>query len=138
MSWDIFVQDIPPTAQSVDEIPADFKPQPLGLRSDILRRIREVVPTADFSDPSWGTFDGPDFSVEFNIGDDGDVDGFAMHVRGGDAAAGFVADLLSRCGWRAFDPASASGIFDPGLAVESLTRWRKYRDHVSRDDEGGR
>jgi hypothetical protein len=136
MSWDIFVQDIPPTAQSVDEIPADFKPQPLGLRSDILRRIREVVPTADFSDPSWGTFDGPDFSVEFNIGDDGDVDGFAMHVRGGDAAAGFVADLLSRCGWRAFDPSSVSGIFDTALALENLARWRKYRDHVIRDDEG--
>jgi len=137
MSWDIFVQDIPPAARSVDEIPADFAPEPLGLRREILRRIQEVVPTADFSDPSWGTFDGPDFSVEFNIGDDGNVDGFAMHIRGGDSAAGFVADLLSRCGWRAFDPASASGIFDPVAATESLKRWRAYRDHVLRTDNAG-
>ncbi len=137
MSWDIFVQDIPPNAHSVDEIPPDFVPQRLGLRPEILRRIQEVVPTADFSDPSWGTFDGPDFSVEFNIGDDGDVGGFAMHVRGGDAAAGFVAELLSRCGWRAFDPASESGIFEPARALESLTRWRDYRDRVLRTDNAG-
>lgn len=137
MSWDIFVQDIPATAQAIDEIPADFVPQALGLRSEILRRIQEVVPDVDFSDPSWGIFEGPDFSVEFNIGNDGQVDGFAMHVRGGDAAAGFVADLLVRCGWRAFDPASESGIFDPALAIESLQRWRKYRDHALRTDNAG-
>lgn len=137
MSWDIFVQDIPPTAQRVDGIPSDFDPQPLGQRRAILRRIQEVVPAADFSDPSWGTFDGPDFSVEFNMGDDGNVDGFAMHVRGGDLAAGFVADLLGRCGWRAFDPASASGIFDPAASIESLQRWRRYRDHVLRTDNAG-
>jgi hypothetical protein len=135
MSWDIFVQDIPPTAQNIDDIPQNFAPQPLGLRADILRRIQAVVPEADFSDPSWGTYEGPDFSVEFNIGDDSTVDGLALHVRGGDAAAGFVADLLLQCGWRAFDPSSQSGIFDPAAALHSLQRWRKYRDHVLRSDK---
>lgn len=137
MSWDIFVQDIPPTAQCVDDIPGDFKPRPLGLRPDILRRIQEVVPNVDFSDPAWGTFDAPDFSVEFNMGPDGEIDGFAMHIRGGDRAAGFVADVLGRCGWRAFDPASESGLFDPDTAIASLRRWREYRDHVLRGDNTG-
>ena len=137
MSWDLFVQDIPSTAQHVDDIPRDFRPRALGLRSDILRRIQEVVPDADFSDPAWGTFEGPDFSVEFNMGGDGSVDGFAMHVRGGDAAAGFVADVLARCGWRAFDPGAESGIFDPATAAASLQRWRNYRDHVLRRDSAG-
>jgi hypothetical protein len=134
MSWDIFVQDIPPTAQNVGDIPPDFAPQPLGLRADIVRRIQAVVPDADFCDPSWGTFEGPDFSVEFNIGNDSTVDGVALHIRGGDTAAGFVADLLLRCGWRASDPASESGILDPATAIQSLQRWRAYRDHVPRSD----
>lgn len=132
MSWDIFVQDIPSAARRIDDIPSDFQPQPLASRSEILRRLKEIVPDADFSDPAWVTFDGPDFSVEFNIGDDGDVDGFAMHIRGGDAAAGFVADVLTRGGWRAFDPASESGIFDPATAAEGLRRWRKFRDHATK------
>jgi len=137
MSWDIFVRDIPPTAQSVDDIPDDFVPRPLGSRAEIIHLIGEVVPGVDFSDPSWGTFEGPDFSVEFNIGAAGVVDCLALHVRGGDAAAGLVADLLLRCGWRAFDPSSESGIFDPGTAVQSLQRWRAYRDHVVRSDNAG-
>lgn len=137
MSWDLFVLDLPPSADGNRDIPADFKPVALGLRAEIIRRIQEVVPTADFSDPSWGTFDAPDFSVEFNMGDADVVDCFALHVRGGDAAAGFVADLLVRCGWRACDPASESGFFDPATAVASLQRWRAYRDHVIRSDTSG-
>src|SRR4051812_22324668 len=110
MSWDIFVQDIPDTALSVDDIPPDFKPRPLGPRTYILRRIQDLIPDADFSDPCRGTFAGPGFSVEFNIGDALEIDSFALHVRGGDSAVGFVADFLLRGGWRAFDPSSASGI----------------------------
>jgi hypothetical protein len=137
MSWDIFVQHIPPTVQNIDDIPQDFAPQPLGLRADILRRIQAVVPDADFSKPSGGTFEGPDFSVEFNIGNDSTVDGLTLHIRGCDAAAGFVADFLLQCGWRAFDPSSESGIFDPAAAVRSLQQWREYRDNALRSDNAG-
>lgn len=137
MSWDIFVQDLPEAAQSVDDIPDDFKPRPLGSRSEVVRRIQSVVPTADFSDPSWGTFEGPGFSVEFNIGGADEVESFAMHVRGSDAAVGFVTDLLLRCGWRAFDSGSATGIFDPASARESLQKWRAYRDRIVKFHDAG-
>src|SRR4029077_20037133 len=117
-------------AKSLDDIPDDFQPRPLGSRSEVIRRILEVVPNADFSDPAWGMIDGPEFSIECNLGTGEEVRSFALHVRGGDAAAGLVADLLGRCGWRAFDPSSESGIFDPASAVEGLKRWRTYRDRV--------
>src|SRR5262245_16338814 len=106
MSWDIFVQDIPKDARAVSDIPDDFEPRPLGSRSEILRRILEVAPSADASNPSWVTIDGPDFSIECSIGGDEEVTSFALHIRGGDAAAGLVSELLSRGGWRAFDSAS--------------------------------
>ena len=137
MSWDIFVQDIPVGAQTVDDVPDDFKPRPLGSRAEVLRRIREVVPNADFTDPSWGTFEGPGFSVEFNIGGADEVESFVMHVRGSDGAAGFVADLLIRCGWRAFDTATGTGIFDPTTALESLQSWMAYRERVVKSHDAG-
>ena len=130
MSWDLFVQDIPESVQALGDIPDDFHPRPLGSRSEIVRQILEVVPDADFSDPAWGTVDQPEYSMEFNLGGDEEVTSFTLHVRGGDAAAGLVADLLNRCGWRAFDPASESGVFDPASAAESLQRWRAHRDRV--------
>src|SRR5437868_960118 len=114
MSWDIFVQHIPASAQSPADIPDDFEPRPLGKRSDIIARIREVIPTADFTDPAWGTIEGSEFSIEVNMGDEEQVQGFAFHVRGGDLAAFVVADILKHLGFRAFDPNSETGIFEAG------------------------
>jgi hypothetical protein len=134
MSRDIFVMDLPRDAATMDDITEDFQPQPLGRRSEIIRRIVEIVPETDFSDPSWGMFDGPDFSIEFNMGRDEETKSFALHVRGGDATAGLIADLLDRCGWRAVDSASESGLFDPASAAESLRKWRTYRNRVLGSD----
>jgi len=131
------VQDMPLDIRGVSDIPDDFVPRPLGLRADIIGRIREVAPTTDFSDPSWGTLEGPDFSVEFNLGGDEEVTSLALHVRGGDAAAGLVADLLDRCEWRAFDASSESGLFEPASASTGLSKWREYRDRVLRSRNAG-
>lgn len=106
-------------------------PRPLGRSADIIARIRQVVPTADFTSPSWGRIDGPGFSTEVSIGDAEEVRGFAFHVRGGDLAAFVVADILFHLGLRAFDPRAPNGIFsldrDPGAGLRD---WRRYRDSI--------
>lgn len=68
MSWDVFVQDLPQEAKNAAYIPSDFRPAAMGKRSVIIERIREVLPTADFSGPAWGRIDGDDWSIEVNIG----------------------------------------------------------------------
>ena len=131
MSWDIFVQDLPAGVRSLDDIPADFRPTPLCDRTTLIQRIRQVAPSADFTDPAWGHLETPTFSVEFNLGEDELVECLALHVRGDDAAAAFVSELLSHLGYRALDPQSDSGLFEPGrVALESIHRWRRYRDSV--------
>jgi len=127
MSWDIFVMDIPLSATSADTVPSDWVPGPIPMREEILRAIIEVDPTADLSDPSWVRVNGAGFSVEVNIGKECPLTNFTCHVRGGDYSIGFIADLLARLKLRAFDPGSATGIFDPATASESLARWREYR-----------
>ena len=120
MSWDIFVQDLPREAKSVADIPADFKPAPIGKRSMIVEKIREVVPTADFSDPSWGRIDGDGWSIEVNMGMKEDCDGFALHVRGRDAAVGVVARILQYLNLRALDSQTGE-LFVAGVeAIESF------------------
>jgi len=130
MSWDIFVQDLPLAARTIRDTPEGFARAPLDSRASLIRRILEVAPTASFTDPAWGTLDADSFSVEFNIGDEDPVQCLALHVRGDDAAAAFVSDLLSHLGYRALDPQSDSGLFEPGQVAEiSLRRWRAFRDH---------
>lgn len=116
MSWDIFVQDLPREAATVQDIPDDFRPAVIGKRAEIIRRIQEIVPFVDFADPSWGTIVGDDFSIELNMGTAEDVSGFAFHVRGSDTAAAVVAEILTHLNLRAING------FNPEHAVECLRR----------------
>jgi hypothetical protein len=130
VSWDIFVQDLPPGVRNTSEIPDDFHPQPLGRRDDIIARIREIFPTADFTDPSWGRCETAHWSIEFNMGETEICSGFALHVRGGGDAAAAIARLLDHLGLPALDTASETGIFDKAAAEAGFLRWQAYRDQV--------
>ena len=133
MSYDFCVQDLPEGASSVDEIPADFAPSPLGPRQSIVEGILDVLPMADFSEPTWGRFDTDGWSIEINIGEQDPCRSFMLHVRGGLEAIGAVAAILERLGFRALD-ASEGGIFSADQASEdSFGKWREYRKQVVGD-----
>ena len=135
MSYDIFVQDLPQDARAIEDIPADFRPAPIGKRSTIIEQIKEVVPTADFSNPSWGRIRGDDWFIEINIDVKEDCDGFAFHVRGGSTAIGVIAAILERLKLRALDP-QQGGLFVAGPeAIEEFRKWRAYRDQVVNDKD---
>lgn len=129
VSWDISIMDLPSDAVTVEDIPQGFKPGPLGLRADLIARITEVAPMADFSDPSWGQIETPEFVVDVNIGREEVVDSIMLHVRGGGAAPGFVADLVNHLGRRALDSQTGE-FFAPDSAHESFAAWRAFRDRV--------
>lgn len=123
MSWDIFVQQIPEDVRHVGDIPSDFVPGPLGPRAEIVAGIRDVFPTVDFSDPEWGRVEEDGFSIEINMDAEDPVTSFALHARG-DGVAPAIAALLDRLGLRAFDPQSATGLFDPETSAQSHDAWR--------------
>ena len=114
MSRDIFIQDIPPNIRSVEEIHDSWRPSPLpfGL-AEVVAAVREIVPSADFTDPTWGQVEIPGAAIEVNVSDEPQLDSFALHVRAADQAAAdqFVAQLLDRLNVRAFDPESDTGLF---------------------------
>jgi hypothetical protein len=136
MSWDIFVQDLPQDAKTIEDIPSDFRGAPIGMRSDVIAKIKEVVPDADFCNPSWGHIVGPDWSIEVNIGENEVCDGFALHVRGSKGAIKAIEAILDRLQLRAIDTAAPGGFYVAGESAEaSHTKWRAYRDQVA---EGGK
>lgn len=129
MSWDIFAVNVPLVFESMDEIPSDFKPKPLGNRSAVIARIERIVPTANFSDPSWGVIEKDGWSIELDMGEDEICKDFAFHVHGdGDEAVEVVARILDGLGIRGFDP-QAGRLFVPGpSAIASFNAWRALRD----------
>lgn len=130
MSWDIFVQVLPPGITAVAEIPKDFHPGPIGPRADIVAGITCVVPTVDFTNPVWATIEASGFRIEISLPPDDPVRGFAFHVRGSDDAAHLVADILDELRLQALDPQAPGGVFTRETATSSLQRWRQYRNEV--------
>jgi hypothetical protein len=135
MSWDVFAFDLPSQIQSIDEIPKDWSPAPLGKRTDIIAKICALYQEASFhdDDPSWGNLRLPGVSIEFSLGDDEDVECLAMHVRGGDRAPHVVAYILNTLGMRAVATNSENGLFDcdPETGSKAFDRWRGYASYVS-------
>lgn len=121
---------MPRDVKSVSEIPGNFKPAPIGKRSEIIDKIKEVVPAADFTDPSWGCIEDDGWSVEVNIGDAEECRGFAFHVRGDDAAVGVIAAILQHLNLRALDAQTGDFFVAGEEAIESFHKWRAYRDQV--------
>lgn len=133
MSWDIFVQNIPQDVKTVGDIPSGFEPRSIGKRSLIISKILEVVPTADFTDPSWGIIQGSDWSIEVNIGKAETCKGFAFHVRGADIAAGVVGAILDHLKLRAVDSQTGEFLKVGPDAMKSFQEWRSYRNRVAKD-----
>jgi hypothetical protein len=129
VSWDISIMDLPSDAASVADIPDDFQPEPLGNRVELIAAIRDVAPSADFSDPSWGELATPDFVIEFNMGSEEVVDSMMVHVRGGGPVVDFIDALLTRLGHRAID-CSEGEFFMSEASGESFRAWQAYRDSV--------
>lgn len=132
VSWDISIMDLPSDAASVADIPDDFQPQPLGDRAELIAAIREVAPSADFTDPAWGELVTPDFVIEFNMGSEEVVDSMMLHVRGGGRAVDFIDALLTRLGHRAID-CSEGEFFTSAASAESFRSWQDYRDSAIED-----
>ena len=132
MSWDIFVQDFPGDALSVKDIPSDFVPAVIANRSAIIAKVKEIAPSADVSDPSWGRIEGDGWSVELNLGKDEECKHFALHVRGADTAAGAVAAILEHLNLRALDSQTGDFFVAGAAAVASFRKWRAYHSNLGR------
>jgi hypothetical protein len=130
VSFDVFVQDLPPGARTVADIPDNFAPRPIGRRTDIVAGILRAAPAADFTEPTWGHIAGPGYSIELNIGPEEVLESFAFHVRGGQEALFIVADILRELGLRALAPGTASGFFEHSELGPAYAQWQAYRQQV--------
>src|SRR5262245_19632633 len=103
MSWDVLIfaakQPPPPTA----EMPDGWRGESMGSGDEIRASISACLPVVDWSDPTWGIYDGGGFSYEFNLGGEEPKESFMVHVRGGGDAVTPLLHLAARCGWYLLD-----------------------------------
>lgn len=129
MSWDVFIQDLPPDARSVGDIPDDFQPRPLGRREEVVGRLLGVFPDLQFSEPGWGRLHGENYSIDVSLSDGDEVTSITLHVRGSDDAVAAVVKLIDASGGKALDSWTGE-FFDQAIALHSIRRWRAYLEEI--------
>jgi hypothetical protein len=131
VSWDVYLFNGPPSAGTVEDVPDDFDPPPLGAVAEVLARLRDAVPDVDLADPEWGRLAGPTWSIELNIGAGDPVGSMMLHVRGtGDDVLPAILRIAAAVGCRALDVSTGDFLTgDPGQ-VAGWHGFQAYRDQV--------
>ncbi|MGK5627946.1 hypothetical protein [Streptomyces sp. URMC 123] len=130
MSWDVLLLRLPHDFTSVQQIPNDYNPAPIGSQHDVVAAITQAVPDCDLSDPTWGELLGPTWSMELHIGSEDPVDSIMLHIRGsGDDALTSVFRLAGALSCEAFDCAEGAPIA-PGQ-TSGWHAFQQFRDRVS-------
>ena len=129
MSWDVYVMDYggnPPEVLDADTP----EPAVMGTAADVRSMIDAHFKGVDWSDPSWGIFDGDGFSFEFNMRDEDEKQGFMVHVRGGgDAISGLLAFSVPNR-WSVLDISTGAFIDPNDPSNEGWKKFQAYRDQV--------
>ncbi|MDH2394059.1 hypothetical protein QCN29_36035 [Streptomyces sp. HNM0663] len=130
MSWDVLLLRLPDDVTSMEEIPADYTPDPLGHLHDVLSTVAQAVPDVDLSDPTWGELLGPTWSMELNIGAEDPVDSIMLHMRGsGDDVLTPVLRLADALRCKALDCAGGD-LITPGR-TSGWHAFQQFRDRVA-------
>ena len=121
MGWDVVALDLPKNWNRTDELPEGFVIRPLGKRSDLIRKIEERVPAAEFV-------------IEVGMGEDDIVNSIGFHVHGdGSMAVSVIGDVLDHLDLRAID-LSTGEYFSRESALESFEAWRDWKNWALSDD----
>ena len=125
MSWTVFISKTP-----VKDL-SEAKFETLGPKKEVLQKIQQVLPTANFDDPKWGYYRGEVCSIEFNLDDTAYLDYLVLHIRGGGTRPIQIIKALCEM----FDCYAMNG--DNGEQMDfsekdeaSFKEWQAYRDHV--------
>ena len=140
MSWDVMVFHLRSKPQSLDDLKEENL-LPLGIAETVRAAVSAALhDRVDWSDPTWGMYDGHGFSIEFNVGKEDPIKDMMLHVRGGGDAIAEIMKIVVANGWTALD-CSTDDFLDPAAPSDAgWTGFQSFRDKIierSRDDVSG-
>jgi hypothetical protein len=130
MSWDIMIyaSEVPPPP--VAEMTDEWRFQPLGPCREVRDKISKCLPEVDWSDPTWGTYEGDGFTLEFCISEPDICESIMVLVRGGGDAVAALLKLAQRWNWYFLDTAQGEWFHHCADCEAGWKAFQAYRDRV--------
>jgi hypothetical protein len=130
MSWDVLLLATHEPPPPVAEMPKSWRGEPLGTLADVREKIDNCIVGVDWSDPTWGMFDGDGYSYEFNTGTEEPCDSVMIHVRGDGSAVEPLLILGQRYNWYLLDTSQGEWLHHCNSAEAGWEDFQAFRDRV--------
>lgn len=126
MSWDVLIIN---SSKPVD-IDSDDYPE-FTSRAEFIEKVSKYFPDTDWSDPAFGILDSEEAVIEFNVGDEDELDGTVLlNVYGGENPVKEIAGLCKASGWQAYDIATETFLDLENPSTESWDNFQSSRDYL--------
>ncbi len=130
MSWDAMIFNGRNVPKSMDQVPKDWRPEPIGSEDKARLMINEVLNRIVWDTSGYGRLEHPDFSIEFHITKEPQIDSIGVRVVGGGDPIPIIIELCRANGWVVFDNQKGDFI---DMGSDPSDTWRKFvewRDRV--------
>jgi hypothetical protein len=119
MSWDVLLINSKTPVNIESEDTPDFL-----SRTDFIKKVTQILPATDWSDPSFGILDSDWAVIEFNTGNEENIGWSVMlQVYGGEDPVEAIVELCKQHHWQAYDMSTESYI---DLNNPSRESWNKF------------
>ncbi len=130
MSWDVMIFNTrgktPPSIEEFQESDCES----FGAAAAVRQGISMILPGIDWSDPTWGIYDGDGFSIEFNVGSEDPIESIMLHVRGGGDAISAITSFARPLGWTALDCTTGELLDLDNPSQVGWENFQAFRDKV--------
>jgi hypothetical protein len=130
MSWDVLITKYSRACDSFAAIPHSEKPQVIGARRMVHKRVRDAFPSVDWADPAWGVWMSSSGSIEFNLGEVDPALTMMLHVRASVEVVPLIVRLCIANNWQGMDCSSGNFIERRDNPQAGLKGWLAYRDKI--------
>ena len=130
MSWDVSINRFSRPYKTIDDIAEDEQGLPIGSQAEVREMISAVFGETNWNDPTWGIYDSPRGSIEFNMGDEEPCTNFMLHVRATDAIVPMIVGLCVNNQLQAIDCSNGEFLEQSESPADGLNAWIDYRNRV--------
>ena len=140
MSYDLHLYRLTELPRDLDALldEDDFEPPSMGSAGELKATLSRFLPGMSWSDGGWGHLEGPDYRIDFHVGEASPVRSLMLNCYGDDAFLSVVAPLCRSQGWQMHDPQTGKFLDLNQPSTEGVDKYERFvkavADVASRQD----